>query len=316
MSIIMGALAGGGEALEKVGLKAQDQLGQEKLLNLKLQADRELQASMQEFHRGENELNRNLTREGHAITREEGRETRSLSERLANLTDTRIKEEGKATRDLQGKQLEESSRHNKAMEGIAAANAKRAQTLLDEQIKGMGLERTVKELQIEQAKETKKYRDLATSETDPAKRAAAREAYQLLTGKDNDNFVVNLDKVKAPDGTEEVKGVIKTDKRTGKVTYESTESMKGGTKVSEQWDNKSGDVFVDGKKIGTAKTKDEAIAIVKAARGGAAAPAKPAPATPARPKGIVAKGLSEVLDEQRPYKRPEQEEYVPQSPEG
>jgi hypothetical protein len=125
-------------------------------------------------------------------------------------------------------QLEEQRRHNKASEGIQAANARRAQQLLDEQIKGMGLDRTMKELQLEQAKEQKKYRDLASNEADPAKREQYREMYQLLTGKDNDNFVVTVDKKKDEFGVETAQGIIKTDKRTGKVTYEAIEKLKGG----------------------------------------------------------------------------------------
>ena len=224
MGIISGALGGLGEAAIGAGRQLGEYASRSNLQAEAAAIAKERDARFEEFA-SKREIRQETRADAREVRQDERADKRletqlSLTEKLATLTDTRIREEGKAGRDLQRKQLTESSRHNKSMEGIAADNGKRAQSLLDEQIKNLGLDRTIKELQVGQEKEKKKYRDLATNETDPAKKAIYRETYQLLTGKDNDNFVVNLDKQIDPStGAETVRGVIKTDKRTGAVTY-------------------------------------------------------------------------------------------------
>lgn len=58
LGIVAGAMQGAGEAGVAVGLQLQKQFGQEELLRMRTEADKELQASMQSFHRGENLLTR------------------------------------------------------------------------------------------------------------------------------------------------------------------------------------------------------------------------------------------------------------------
>jgi hypothetical protein len=149
---------------------------------------------------------------------------KNRAERAETRLDTRA--DRNADNDRADRQLAEQKRHNQAVET-------RAQKLLDNQIENMGLERTIKQMQVNQAKEVEKYRGLATSEKDPTKRAEYREMYQLLTGKDNDNFVVSVDKSKDGLNNEVVRGIIKTDKRSGKVVYEPISGLRGDPPYQE-----------------------------------------------------------------------------------
>lgn len=58
MGLLAGAMEGAGRAGVQALHTAQQQYGAEELVKMKVQADKELQAGMQEFHRGENALNR------------------------------------------------------------------------------------------------------------------------------------------------------------------------------------------------------------------------------------------------------------------
>lgn len=234
MGIIAGALGGLGEAAIGAGRQLGDYASRSAIQAEAAAIAKERDARLQEYavsmERDVRQPFQRSEREGaQAFTGAENEKGRTFQRSME--TDVRQpfqRAENEANRGLERDRLTEQSRHNKANEGIQAQAASRAQALLDEQIKNMGLERTVKQLQVEQAQETRKYRDLATNEKDPAKRAEYREVYQLLTGKDNDNFVITPDKTVDEFGKETVNGVIKTDRRTGKVTYESIAAIQRG----------------------------------------------------------------------------------------
>ena len=77
MGLISGALEGAGKAGVQALHTAQQQYGAEELAKMKIEADKELQANMQTFQRSENTA------------------TREHATGLAQMADTRIREEGK-----------------------------------------------------------------------------------------------------------------------------------------------------------------------------------------------------------------------------
>ena len=291
-------MAGAGEALEKSGLKLQDRFAQEDLLRMKNEADKELQTALATMR--EEGADRRLgvteaglgSRQAASIASTEGIHAadRTSRETVAREGHT-VQREGQ---EIDRARVDEQRRHNQATEKLQAAAEGRLG-------KSAELDGAIKQLALDNAKRVEGLKKEFATAT-PERKKAITEEVQLLTGKDNDQYLP----VPLKDEMGNVTGYKVFDKKRGVWV----DNAGGGAPTGAKWDNTTGDVLLDGKKIGTAKTEAEARQILANAK-------KPAaPVAKEKPKGAASKGLAGVLDEQRPYKRPEQEEYVPQSPEG
>jgi hypothetical protein len=160
----------------------------------------------------------------------------------------------------------------------------------------------LKQIQLGQAQEVETLRKRAGDKSlTPAERAEAKEMYQVLSGKDADQW--EIVKVKDQMGTEVVTG--RQNKKTGayqKFTGDGfADSAAPAAGGKAQWDNSTGDVIVGGKVVGNAKSQEEAMRIAR----GAAAPAKKTEAAPEKKPAAASKDadwsseLSRTIPEHR-----------------
>lgn len=178
-------------------------------------------------------------------------------------------------------QLAEQARHNKAIEAAQAASNARLAALAKVQTEAATFD-------LETKKDLKKLQDEYTAETDPAKRATIERTILTRLGKAKElsepvkayvdtvkSELAALTKVEAETGSlppaslqrrAELQRQMANLATTGTLGLDKAPSPAAGAK----WDSATGDVMLDGKKIGTAKSQDEARSLVQRAR-------KPAP---------------------------------------
>ena len=157
------------------------------------------------------------------------------------------------------RQLEESKRHNQAVERIQAATQGRL-------AKGADLDNAIKQIQIDNVKRVESLKTEFSKAT-PERKTAIKEEIQLITGKDNDNFL--------PVAIKDEMGNI-TDYRVFDQKSGEWVQPKGQAGGKTGWDPDTKQVFKDGKVIGTAPTGNDGRRLV--AGNAAPAPKSTAPA--------------------------------------
>lgn len=185
LGLLAGALAGAGDAGEKSGLLLQKQWGEERLQQMKADAEKELQTGLETMRQtGQN--TRLATTESGLSTRQAAQIT--STEGIHNADRTSRENEGLANRSVQREhiglerdRLEEQSRHNKAYENIQAAAEGRL-------AKGANLDNSLKQIGLDNAKRVEKLKTEFSAAT-PERKKAITDEIQLITGKDNDKYL-------------------------------------------------------------------------------------------------------------------------------
>jgi len=139
-------------------------------------------------------------------------------------------------------QADEQARHNKAVETIQSATA-------GSQAATAGLDRAIKQIQLDNAKRVKELQVEFRSASQERKKAINEEV-QLITGKDNGAFLP----VPLKDAEGNITGYKVFDKKRG----DWVEQGGGAASNKTGWDNVTGEVFVSGKVVGKTKSEEEA----------------------------------------------------------
>lgn len=107
-------------------------------------------------------------------------------------------------------------------------------------------------------------RDAYLKETDPEKKAELGASYMTLLGKAGERW----EAIKERDPT--TGDVVTTgflDKLTGRRMGPKGKEGADAPKTGAKWDSETGDVLLDGKRLGSAKSRAEAMALIAKARG-------------------------------------------------
>ncbi len=182
MGIIAGALsglgAGGMAGAELYGKYAaasslKDQEAEIQKMRDETLADyqRQRDATQNQAIASENEKNRQSQSQ---LQSERLTQERSLASDRTGLEQMRL--------DIAGGQAQEQARHNKAVETIQARTA-------GSQVASADLDRAIKQIALDNARTVRGLQDQYGKSTDPAEQKQIRERIQLLTGKDNDNYL-------------------------------------------------------------------------------------------------------------------------------
>lgn len=271
---LIGAAQGFGETGAVVGATMAKQFGEAELEKQKQEAIAQREMNMLAIREaGEDRRqgarldieNKRVGLEGERVGLEgkrvglEGERVKSEKDRVA-LEGARVDlASAQGERDQQ--RLNEQERSNKAHETIQRMTA-------GAQVTASQKEAALKDIQIENARELKNLRTQYNATQDPQQRSKLKDQIDILSGKDNDNYVPLI----AKDMEGNITDVKIFDKKAGRVVGAETKQSKTG------WDSTSGKVFLNGQEIRTAKTEAEARAIVTKARAPAESPKPRAPA--------------------------------------
>ncbi len=214
MGLISGALSGLGEGMMIAGSKYGDYLSRSELqkeaAEITAQRDKTLQAFQhgervegQTFTAGENTLNRQQQTD--LETTRQGGENARLRETLGQRERENQNQTGLRQMELevQGGKLAEERRSNIARERILSAST-------GAQVTGANLDADIKRIQLDNARRVKTLQEEFRA-APPERRASITEEVQLLTGKDNDNYVP----VPMKDETGAITGYQVFDKKRG-----------------------------------------------------------------------------------------------------
>lgn len=292
-AIIGGALEGLGRAGVQAGLTLQKQFGDEELLKMRTDAEKELQASMQRFQTG-----RDATIEGYASSREIRQDTRADAREVRQDTRTDAREVRQETRadTRQGAAF----KHAESLAEIheKAASGRHGQTM------------AAQKAQLEQAATLAESNRPLQQDKD-GNYFFKNNANQVMyltngTGADGDRIkgpkdASAVDQIRAKAIIEQI-GIIgkdmtldakeKTSAIAALMTALPGAEQSSATSTKTGYDSATKQVFLNGKSIGEAADGRAAKAMIDAAKGGAPTPT-PAPATTDNAsKGVVGKEVS------------------------
>ena len=152
-------------------------------------------------------------------------------------------------RRLREKEVDANAKYRDAMLKIQGASEGRMKA-------GAELDNAIKQIMLDNATRVEALRkEFGTAASD--RKTQITEEIQILTGKDNDNYLP----VPLKDELGAVTGYKIFDKKRGKFADD------GVPKTGPQWDTESGDVYLNGRLLGNAKNRTDAAALVAKARG-------------------------------------------------
>lgn len=279
MGIIAGAMSGAGAGImdsgKQLGAYAEKSALQDEMAKITAQRDQVLNEFAKESQARDFQFKTGERREGEQFTAGENTKQRTSTEGIHASDRASVEREGEANRGVQREQLAQQGKYQNAMVSISAAAEGRLAT-------GAKLDNAIKQFAVDNTKRVEELRKEFAS-APPERQQAITTEIQLLTGKDNDKYLP------VPIGFDEA---------TGKPNAYRIFDTKSGNwkdggeapKIGAKWDNSTGDVIIDGKKIGTAKTEAEARKLVASARN--SSPAGTTASTPPNEPGTVTKGAA------------------------
>lgn len=310
--LIQGALQGLGESMQQFGNEALKMeimsIRDQRLAELQAQRDDKLMSHQTALadkqiaaHASESALGRDHQTALQATSLEHA--ARLASQAQAHMSSEaaagRVHATGEAaaTRQLQRDLADKQERAANARHGASMAVQQKQVDIL---AKGAELDREIKQIQVKNLQRVDTLQNEFRTTTDPARKSAIKDEIQVLTGKDNDNFIP----VPIKDETGAITGYQIFDKKSGK--FADGKSTDPARATGAKWDSGTGEVLLDGRVLGKASNETEARKLLSDARSAASK----TPKTPA-PKPLAStepRGLGAVLDAQRPYQRPAREE--------
>lgn len=280
MGIISGAMSGLGEGMSTAGRMLGEHtsrsiLQEEAAQIMKLRDDR-----LSEIRKGEIKYEDELRRAPAKRAAEKidaaqsgfvddlsGTARQRTAPEMAQAEEAAYRGEGLVHEAMQVRGLEQQRQRDVNTQLDKTADNNRAERSLDLQVKtfdihakGAQLDQQIKQFTLDNTKRVEALRKEFTT-ADPARKDAITEEIQVLTGKDNDKYLP----VPLKDEAGNVTGYRIFDTKRGRWMDEGGRGEQPPASGAH-WNDTTGDVYVNGKKIGTAKSRDEARALIQGLR--------------------------------------------------